>query len=212
MDLLGGPSVALVVMNSGWATMSIPRTVVLALLVLMLGDAVAEEVPPGFMYRGPLLNVQSPKSEGWSLLGTSSQGMAFARPGEKKGSSFGAQVLPFDLPEPEGKDEFVELIRQAVKADTADERFVVIEESYEYTEERGYPCVRSINTIDDEKAKVSMFRKTTMKLQTYSLYCQHPGKDNFGFAAIYSYRGPQVIGSLKDEAESFIGGVQVPEN
>jgi hypothetical protein len=192
--------------------MNVLRLVTLALIALLIEVSAAEEISPGFMYRGPLLDVQSPHSEGWVLLDTSSQGMAFARAGDEKGSSFGAQVLPFDLPNPSGQEDFVDLIKQAVKQDTSGKRFTVVEESYDYTNERGYPCVRTAIVVEDKKAKVSMFKKMRMMLQTYSLYCRHPKKENFGFAAIYSYRGPQIIDALENEAASFIEGIQVPDD
>lgn len=91
--------------------MNIKRIVVLVLVVLAVDISAAEEVAPGYLYAGPLLDVRSPNSAGWVLLNTSSQGMAFAREGDEKGSSFGAQVLPLNLPEPSGQEEFVAFIK-----------------------------------------------------------------------------------------------------
>ena len=186
------------------------RVIALLFLATVGSSAAADEVPPGFLYAGPLLNIHAPGTHGWSLLQSPSQGMEFARAGATKGSSFGAQVLPFEAPEFSTPDAFVDAIRQGARQDSSSDRFRVIDEHYEYDDQRGYPCVRSTSLVEDKEAKVSMFNKMTLLIENHALYCIHPKDNGLGFAAIYSYRGPERHDSLEIEAKNFIGGIQVP--
>jgi len=164
------------------------------------------------MFSGGLLNVRAPNSEGWKLVNSSGAGMAFGREGTASNESYIAQVSLFALPKSKDRDEFVTLIKQGVERDTSPDRFKSLEANYEYTEERGYPCVKFTAVTEDTKAKTSSFARESLKLQIYSLYCRHPKRQNAGFVIGFSHRGASLDPELEVQAEAFIEGVQVPEN
>lgn len=165
---------------------------------------------PGQLFPGSFLNIRAPNSEGWMLLDASRQGMAFARRGASSDESYTARVFLLALPESKDRDEFVAFIRKSTEENTSPERFNSIEYNYEYTDKRGYPCVRVKSLMDDTKARTPSGQKT-LKLQAYTLACRHPKEQGKGFAIDFSHRGPSLDTSLDTQAEAFIEGVQVPE-
>ena len=167
-------------------------------------------VPAGYLYEGPYLNIRAPHSVGWRLTGSSSIGMEFARLGKFKNESFGAQVLIFQLKQSVNKDEFILLIKQGLEDDTDSERFDVIKREFEYTEQRGYPCLNVKYIAKDTMALVGKNIRESLLLKSETLYCEHPTLENTGMAIIYSHRGPSLHNDFDAEAQDFIDGVQVP--
>jgi hypothetical protein len=165
---------------------------------------------PGRLYAGPVINVRAPNSEGWKLVSSSANGMVFGKRGTSANESYIAQVSFFGLPPTTNREEFIAVIKTAIERDSSAERFKTIKADYDYTDERGYPCVRFNALTEDTKAKTSFFKRETLKLQIDSLYCRHPRKPESGFAIIFSRRGATIDEALNSEAESFIAGVQVP--
>lgn len=187
---------------------SIP--LVIASFCFQIAFANAEIVVPRQLFSGGLLNVRAPNSEGWEMVSSSGAGMVFAHRGASSSESYVAQVSLFALPETKSPDEFVALIKRGVENDTPAERFKSLESNYEYTEQRGYPCVRFKGVTEDMKARTSFFRQESLKLQVYSLYCRHPRRQEVGFSIGFSHRGTLLDGGMDDLAEDFIQGVQVP--
>ncbi len=171
-----------------------------------------QPVPAGYLYEGGYINVRAPNSDGWHLLRSNSSGMEFARSGTGAGESFGAQVLMFPLANAHENDEFVALIKEGFEADTDSERFTVVESVFKYSDQRGYPCVSAISLVKDKQAKTSPTQEAELLLQSQSLYCRHPVRQETGFSIIYSYRGHSLYPSMDAEANDFISGVQVPEH
>ncbi len=168
-------------------------------------------VAAGQFYAGSYINVRSPNSEDWFLINSSSNGMEFARTGVSDNETFGAQVLFFHLPMTKSKEEFVALIKKAVEADTDSSRFKIVSSEYSYSDSRGYPCVNVKSIVNDTKAKTQGGKQEALLLQSIALYCRHPVIES-GFSAIYSHRGVALYNKLHDEAQSYIDGIQVPEN
>lgn len=169
-------------------------------------------VPASYQYQGEYINVMVPNSDGWHLVSSSLAGMEFARSGVEKVDSFGAQVLMFPLAKTSNEQAFVELIKKSFKADidANSDRFSVIESDFQYSKERGYPCVRVASVTEDKKAQTSPNHRESLLLQAKALYCRHPVRQETGFAIIYSHRGKSLYSNLNDEADDFIKGVQVP--
>jgi len=165
---------------------------------------------PGQLYLGPVINVRAPESEGWKLISSSANGMAFGKRGTSANETYIAQVSFFPLPPTPNREDFVAMIKLAIERDSSAERFKTIKADYDYTDERGYPCVRFNALTEDTKAKTSLFRREILTLQVNSLYCRHPRKPESGFAAVFSHRGASIDEALDSEAQSFIEGVQVP--
>lgn len=188
----------------------ISTALVVALFCFLSPVADADIVVPRQLFPGGLLNVRAPNAEGWEMVSSTDAGMAFAHRGAYVNESYVAQVSLFALPATRNPDEFVALIKRGVENDTPAERFNTLESSYEYTEQRGYPCVRFKGLTEDNKAKTSFFRTDSLKLQVYSLYCRHPRRQEVGFSIGFSHRGTYLDGELDAQAEEFIRGVQVP--
>jgi hypothetical protein len=169
-----------------------------------------QPVPAGYLYEGDYINVRVPNSDGWHLLKSNPSGMEFARSGTEVGESFGAQVLMFSLANTHENKEFVALIKDGFEADTNSERFEVVESAFQYTDQRGYPCVSVVSIVKDKQAKTSPTQREELLLQSNSLYCRHPVRQETGFSIIYSHRGHSLYPNIDGEANEFISGVQVP--
>jgi hypothetical protein len=177
----------------------------------LITSAYAQTVTPGQVFSGSLLNIKAPESEDWKVISSSSAGMAFGHRGSSSNESYIAMVSFFSLPKTNGHDEFIALIKQAVEQNTSIDRFKTISSNYEYTDQRGYPCVKFDAITEDTKAKASFFGHENLVLQIYSLYCRHPKHPDGGFVVSFSHRGSTLDETLKVPAEAFIEGVQVPE-
>jgi hypothetical protein len=169
-----------------------------------------QNVPPGKVYAGTILNIAAPNSEGWQLLQSSPAGMAFVRHGNSPGESFAAQVVKFDPPQTNSPEEFEALIVQGARRDTETDRFSTKTFTHQFTSVRGYPCVQIYNVSEDRQAKTGQNKTETLVLQNEHLYCRHPAQKNIGFAITYSHRGKSLHPDFQNEAHSFIEGVQVP--
>lgn len=194
-----------------------PRSAVTGLIVVVLltlagcaspGDQRSTTLAPGQLFKGTYLDVRAPMSGMWEPLRATDSGMAFARDGEAVDSTFVAQVATFRLQPTGTPAEFEALIRAFVERDTDPGRFSVQQASYRYSDERGYPCVSYRTEMQDRAAPKSRY---PLLLEIDALYCRHPVRQDVGFAAIYSHRGPTPYGPLRSEAASFIAGVQVPD-
>ncbi len=182
-----------------------------AIYCILITSAYAQAVTPGQLFLGSLLTIKSPESEGWKLISSTSTGMAFGHRVDSSNESYIAMVSFFPLPETKDHDEFVALIKRAVDKDTSTDRFKTISSNYEYTDQRGYPCVKFTAITEDTKAQSSFFGHENLVLQIYSLYCRHPKHPDGGFVISFSHRGSALDETLKVPAEAFIEGVQVPE-
>ena len=186
------------------------------LSIFILSKTALSQITPtpveaGYLYEGGYLNIRTPNSEGWDLVSNSQSGMDFARIGINKHESFGAQVALFALPSTETQNEFVKLIKKAIKANTSSSRFKTLSSEYLYTEERGYQCVKVDSTVKDKKTKING-KKGKLLLQFISLYCRHPVRTNTGFSATYSFRGVNLYDNLSNEANDFIKGIYVSKS
>jgi hypothetical protein len=134
--------------------------------------------------------------------------MVFGKRGDAQASSFSASVNMFPLEPTTSQEAFETLVKEAVAKDTDPNRFDVQQQSLKYSAERTYSCVRYQAVATDRSPKGSA---TPLLLEMDGLYCRHPIRQDTGFAALYSYRGPGRYPALRSEAETFIQGVQVPE-
>jgi hypothetical protein len=171
---------------------------------------VFEPVSPGQEFKGEYINIRAPNSAGWRLVTASRDGMEFGKPTQSRGENLSAHVLMFGLEPTQTPDQFVALIKSGITRDTDPSRFEVLRSTHEYSTERGYPCVRYSASVRDKEAQTSRNTREVLLLETEALYCRHPLRDTTGFAAIYAHRGRASYPSLREEAEDFIKGIQVP--
>ena len=166
----------------------------------------ARAVSPGQAFGGEALRVHAPASPGWVLLRQTPAEISFARPGASSRETYVATVSLFECPATEGPDAFVTYIRQGRESDASPDRFADIRESYEYTEERGYPCVRYVATALDVKAPGG-----ALSLAEAGVYCRHPRREGTGFWVSYSHRALNPDVDVVEQAKGFIQGVTVPD-
>ena len=182
----------------------------LALLMPIAVWSAPAPVAPGRIFRSTVLDIRAPDSDGWLLMQSSPGSWIFGRPGKSSTASDIASVTGFALAETTTSEELVALIRHGVENDTSSDRFKTTGGTLEYTDARGYPCVRYQVTTLDTNARVSYFRHASLTLQADSLYCRHPTQPTLGFAISYSHRGPEPDPDFAQRAQAFIDGVTVP--
>lgn len=181
----------------------------------MMGETQSRElesIPAGKYYPGPYVDIRAPDSDGWKLIHSSTEAMMFGRWGESSNETFAAQMLIiWGINSNETPDEFISSTKLAFTKDLDLDRFTITKSDYEYTDQRGYPCVRCKSVAEDKDAQTSAGREALI-LQTDALYCKHPYPDRqeMGFTAIYSHRGSSLYSDFDIEAQDFIDGIQVP--
>ncbi|HTP39856.1 MAG TPA: hypothetical protein VMI92_09815 [Steroidobacteraceae bacterium] len=193
---------------------SMARPIYLAAAVLFFCTSVAfgkgRSVAASELFDGPLLNITAPNSNGWKLSETSTGDMIFERFGDVTNETLVASVTRIDIPDFRKQEDFLAFIKQGVERNTSRDRFKDIEESFEYSEQRGYPCVSYKASSLDTKAQVSLFKHKSLVFQMRALYCQLPNLDHGGFSANFSHRGPAALSDIDSQAQAFFDGVQVP--
>lgn len=162
------------------------------------------------LFPSSILNVYSPDSEGWVVTGAASNGISFGKRGIESNETYGAQVIIFEIPPTTGSEELVGFVKKRIAAMNPPPRFQETDANYQYTENRGYPCVNVHITLDDTAA-VTPTGKEKLKLQVISLYCRHPVQQQLGFFAAYSHRGKGTDDQLESAATNFIEGIDIPK-
>lgn len=167
-------------------------------------------VNPKQLFPSSILNVYAPDSEGWVITGAGSNGISFGKKGVEAAETYGAQVIIFEMPPTTSGEELVSFVKKRIAAMNPPPRFQETNSVYQYSEDRGYPCV-NVQIGFDDTAAVSPTGKEQLKLQVSSLYCRHPVQQQLGFLAAYSYRGKTADNQIEGAAKSFIAGINVPE-
>jgi hypothetical protein len=189
-------------------------------VVCILGGLVAsvaraqspgDPVSPKQSFSGEILDVYSPDSEGWVITAVQSSGINFGKRGKKKSETYGAQVVLFEIPELNSGEELVEFVQERIALLNPAPRFQETHSSYQYHEDRDYPCVSVHIEFDDTNAVIPGGRTDRLKLSVVSLYCRHPRDPALGFFAAYSHRGKKPDKNMEGAAKSFIEAIQVPE-
>lgn len=189
-------------------------SIALLATTLFVGGATAaglQPIAPGTRIAGPLVDLRAPASEDWQAgpVGSAqSPGFAFVRRAPD-GTSDVALVSLFPAGESRVPEDFTALVRRLVEADAPAPRYRVRESRYEYTEERGYPCVRVRTLADDTQAAIGPDRTGTQELALHALHCRNPKRPNTGFSAGFSRRADRVdAAALEPEARAFIDGIR----
>jgi len=183
------------------------------LLVVLALSACATTLPPGQPYQGSdwvgYLDVRSPNSEGSRMVQVSPQSIAFGRKGTQPDESIAAWVMRGPLPPTQTREDMVSRLKTEMEGLDRD-RFTLLKSEHALTDERRYPCVRSIAVREDRQAQVSASRRVTLILREIFLTCRHPVRQDTGFTVCYSQRGRDEYPALESEARAFFDGIQVP--
>lgn len=183
-------------------------------LVLTLFAAAAQAQPqavaPGQAFRWQQLALRAPASDGWVLLGSSAQSVAFMRRSDELARSEVATVSVFTLPDGLDGDGFAAWVQKTVQAELPASRFRVVDAQLAPSDERGYACISHHSHSHDLKARGLPAGSEPPLLQQLALYCRHPDRAGAGFAAAFSTRGPGADDTLPERARAFIAAV-LPE-
>jgi len=193
-------------------------TIANKILLLIIGCLIAsvghaqssgQAVTPKQLFPSSILNVYSPDSEGWVITGAASNGIAFGKRGANSNETYGAQLVIFEMSPTTSNEELVSIVKKRIAAMNSPPRFRETSSNYQYTENRGYPCV-NVHIDFDDTAAVTPTGKEQLKLQVISLYCRHPAQQQLGFFAAYSHRGKTTDDQIETAARSFIEAIDVP--
>lgn len=190
--------------------MSLSRPLVFVAMLLVVPAVQAEAVSPGQRFPSPLLDVRAPSEEGWDKAGDTQMALVFRKNGSAAGESYVAQAMLFPVPDSQTTDQFIAFIQEAVNSDIKTGRMTVLESKYEYTEQRGYPCVRFTGLTVSADTTAGVFNRQPVRVQVRSLYCLHPTNKHLGFLAGFTHRGIGTDSALGAKADAFAAGVQVP--
>ena len=190
--------------------MLLSRPLVFAAMLLAVPAAQADAVSPGQRFPSPLLDVRAPNEDGWEKAGDTQMALVFKKNGTSSGESYIAQAMLFPVPYPQTTDQFIAFIQEAVNSDIKTGRMTVLESKYEYTEQRGYPCVRFTGLTVSADTSAGVFNRQPVRVQVRSMYCQHPTNKRLGFLAGFTHRGSGTDAALGAKADAFAAGIQVP--
>lgn len=115
-------------------------------------------VPAGHLFEGPVLDIRAPDSDGWQLAGSSAQGVEFARQGNPKNRTFGAQVLIMPWRGDRSPERFMAQIREALEFDWRLDRYENVEKEFAHSDRRNYPCVEVRSLTKDKLAPTAARR------------------------------------------------------
>lgn len=196
--------------------MTISKKIISLILGSLIGSVVNAQSPgrpvtPKQFFPSSILNVYAPDSDGWVVAGAGSNGISFAKRGAESGETYGAQVIIFEMPPTTGGEALVGFVKNRIATMNPPPRFQETNSSYQYTEDRGYPCV-NVHIAFDDTAAVTPTGKEQLKLQVISLYCRHPKQQQLGFFAAYSHRGKAADDQIEVAAKSFLKAINVPKN
>jgi hypothetical protein len=171
----------------------------------------AEEVPikPKQVFKLFAALVSSPSSEDWVLTTKSEVQLQFQ--GVRSNEGMMAMVSFFTFPGPHDKNSIISAVKKHVKESATASGGAIQNESYFYTEERGYPCVKVNHVMKVTftiKGAASPSEGNT-NLQQHLLMCLIPKYENTGLMVGFSYSNREVIQKNEAEAEEFISGVKL---
>lgn len=185
--------------------------------LVVVSDAAQQAVQPGQRFTGPRFDVRAPGSPGWGLTESGPEAMTFSRSLPASGDTYVAQVRAVPVPAPEsipGLPDLRDLRALAafvVKQRSPPPRYQRLEERFELTNDRPYPCATSRVAIRDTEARTTR-GTTSLLLHIRALICVLPHKPPLLTQIMFSKRG---LGQPDDEFEkaaaAFIASVTVHE-
>ena len=167
-------------------------------------------VPAGKLFKGEVLDIRSPNSDGWMLSTATPGTWNFIRQGPGRDETWGATITAFRTDAGATTAQFAAQVEDGANKNTSAARFVKHASTWEIDASRGYDCVRNRASYDDTKATLPSGGTATQLLQAVSLYCHHPRRPELGFAITFSHRGGAPDDHIDQEGADFAAGIQVP--
>jgi hypothetical protein len=183
----------------------------LIITVTLNACANAQTLPANYFYRGSYIDIHSPNQAGWKELIKTQSEIVFGKKGKNDNASYVARVVFFSLEETKSDKEFLRIIREIASTISNKKRFSIVEDSFKLSSLRSYPCVLSRSLLKDKNAKTAHENNAVLFMQVKALFCKDPKREGAGFMIGYSYRGEAINRQFDTEADSFIKGVEFPE-
>lgn len=175
-------------------------------LLLLSTTAHSQHVEPGQLVETEVLSVKAPTSLGWSLAARSPARVVFSRLGQGPNETLTAMALVFRIDAPKSREDFAQLIKRSVAADTPAPRFRALSESLEHEEKGRADCIRYVAVHEDLEAKKMVASQQPLKMQSHTLYCRYLDNPGLALAVGFSRRGESAPDGSDEEAREFIRG------
>ena len=111
-----------------------------------------------------------------------------AKKGNNLDETYGLNIIVFELPNLDSKEEFVEYIKDGRAKDTDPERFKIIRDEINIYEDFVDYCVTYYSAAEDKKAKKRSKNKDPMILEMAGYVCRHPKNKNLAVDFDFSHR------------------------
>lgn len=155
-------------------------------------------------------SLSTPKGDNWYVMQENSEGVFYAKDLKTKTNSFIIGVFVANLT-PSWKDqtEFLNIVKDAKRADTDPKRFKIIEEDYNISDKFGKYCVKYHTKVEDHGAS-SLNGLPYLILEAWGYGVIHPTRNGIYYDVNYSerYKPGEEDSSLKGTGEEFINSFQ----
>lgn len=129
-----------------------------------------------------------PKNEKWIIAYRNNYQTALAKKGNNLDETYGLNIILFELPNLETREEFIEYIKAGRGKDTDPKRFNITMDEIDFHEEFVDFCVIYHSVAEDKKAKKMSRNKEPMILEMAGYVCRHPKNKNLGVNFDFSHR------------------------
>ena len=151
--------------------------------------------------------MKSPQEDGWIIAYRNSGQTAFAKEGSNTDETYAMNIILFELPALNSKEEFIKFIKVGREENTDSKRFKFKKDELEYFDGRADYCVSYHSVAEDTEAVKRSSNKETMILEMVGYVCRLPQNKNIGIDFDYSqryYSGNQD-GNLASKADKAFG-------
>lgn len=134
------------------------------------------------------VSILPPKGENWDFSKTHPGSIQFGKKGTTKDQSVLGVVVLSKLPEIRTKEKFLELISEQRRKDTKLERYKLILNKNELSDERKIFCVRFHTIYEDHGAKNLPASSDYLIVEVIGITCKHPYHQNIAVDIGFSQR------------------------
>lgn len=132
--------------------------------------------------------MESPQEDGWIIAYRNTGQTAFAKEGSNTDETYGTNVILFELPVLNSREEFINFVKEGRKKATDSKRFNITKDELEYFDGREDYCVSYHSVAEDSEAVKRSRNKDIMILEMVGYLCRHPQNKNIGINFDYSQR------------------------
>ena len=129
-----------------------------------------------------------PINEQWIVIYRNNYQTTLAKKGNKLDETYGINIMLFELPSLESKENFFEYVKADREKDKDSKRFNTIKDDMNYYQEFDDFCVGYHSAAEDKEAKKRSTNKKIMILEMVGYVCRHPKNKNIGVTFDFSHR------------------------